>query len=49
MSFLAGQGAGRIDDLKPAGQIVHDLIAEAEHILRTLGRQTQVKKPAPTA
>ena len=32
--FLAGQVAGLIHDVRPAGQIVRDVVAEAERILR---------------
>jgi nitronate monooxygenase/enoyl-[acyl-carrier protein] reductase II len=39
MALLAGQGAARIHDLKPAGQIVRDVVAEAEQILHMLGAQ----------
>jgi NAD(P)H-dependent flavin oxidoreductase YrpB (nitropropane dioxygenase family) len=31
---LAGVGAGRIGELKPAGQVVHDIIAEDIRVLR---------------
>jgi len=34
--LLAGTGAGRINDLKPAGDIVKDTVAEATRILREL-------------
>jgi nitronate monooxygenase len=34
---LAGMGVGRIHDLVPAGQVVTDVIAEAEDILREWG------------
>lgn len=40
MSLLAGQGAGRIRDLKPASQIVREVAWEASRILETLGRNT---------
>ena len=33
MPLLSGEGSGRIRDIKPAGQIVRDIIAEAERIL----------------
>jgi len=33
MALLAGEGAGRIRDITPAGQIVRDIMAEAERIL----------------
>jgi NAD(P)H-dependent flavin oxidoreductase YrpB (nitropropane dioxygenase family) len=36
MLLLAGEGSARIHELKPAGQIVRDVVAEAEQILRTL-------------
>jgi NAD(P)H-dependent flavin oxidoreductase YrpB (nitropropane dioxygenase family) len=34
MALYAGQGAGLISDVKPAGQIVSELAAGAEAILR---------------
>src|SRR5262245_5981850 len=34
MSLLAGEGARRIRDITPAGQVVRDIVAEAERILR---------------
>jgi hypothetical protein len=33
---LAGAGLGRIHELKPAGQVVGDIVAEAEEILQKL-------------
>jgi NAD(P)H-dependent flavin oxidoreductase YrpB (nitropropane dioxygenase family) len=36
--FLAGGGVGRIHDLKPAGQVVRDIIAEAARILDEWGK-----------
>jgi NAD(P)H-dependent flavin oxidoreductase YrpB (nitropropane dioxygenase family) len=33
MSLLAGQGVGLVREVKPAGQIVHELVAEARQIL----------------
>jgi NAD(P)H-dependent flavin oxidoreductase YrpB (nitropropane dioxygenase family) len=36
MINLAGMGVGRIRELKPAGQIVHDVVAEAAAILQRL-------------
>jgi len=36
---LAGEGVARIHDLKPAGQIVRDTVAEAEQILQKLNSQ----------
>src|ERR1051325_515813 len=32
MDFLAGQGVGLVNEIKPAGQIVREIIAEAERI-----------------
>jgi NAD(P)H-dependent flavin oxidoreductase YrpB (nitropropane dioxygenase family) len=32
--FLAGQVAGLIHDVRPAGRIVRDIVAEAEHLLK---------------
>jgi NAD(P)H-dependent flavin oxidoreductase YrpB (nitropropane dioxygenase family) len=37
--MLAGMGAGRIAELKPAGEIVRDVMAEAARILRAWGAQ----------
>jgi nitronate monooxygenase len=37
-ALLAGMGAGRIHDLKPAGQVVKEIVAEAEQILTAWGR-----------
>jgi nitronate monooxygenase len=42
MVLLAGQGSGRIHELKPAAQIVQDTVLEAEQILRKLGSQIQM-------
>jgi NAD(P)H-dependent flavin oxidoreductase YrpB (nitropropane dioxygenase family) len=33
MDLLAGQGVGLIREIKPAGQIVHELIEEARQII----------------
>ncbi len=35
--FPAGQGVGAIDDLIPAGDLVRQIVAEAEHTLKTIG------------
>jgi NAD(P)H-dependent flavin oxidoreductase YrpB (nitropropane dioxygenase family) len=39
MSLLAGQGVGLIHEIKPAGQIVRELVEEARQIIaeRLLG------------
>jgi NAD(P)H-dependent flavin oxidoreductase YrpB (nitropropane dioxygenase family) len=37
--FLAGMGAGRISDIRPAGQIVRDVVAEAEQIFNQWGKR----------
>jgi NAD(P)H-dependent flavin oxidoreductase YrpB (nitropropane dioxygenase family) len=39
MALLAGQGVGLVREIKPAGQIVHDLVEEARQIIarRLLG------------
>ena len=37
--LLAGVGAGRIRSLIPAGQIVRDIVAEAEQVIRALSAQ----------
>lgn len=39
MPLLAGEGAGLIETLLPAGQVVRDTVAEAERILRAWGRR----------
>ena len=33
-TFMAGQSAGLVNDIKPARQIIEDIIAEAEQVLR---------------
>jgi enoyl-[acyl-carrier protein] reductase II len=33
MALLAGQGVGLVHEIKPAGQIVHDLVEEARQII----------------
>jgi nitronate monooxygenase len=33
MSYPAGQGVGAITEVKPAGEIVHEMMAEAQHLL----------------
>jgi enoyl-[acyl-carrier protein] reductase II len=37
-AFAMGQGAGAIHDVKPAGEIVRDIVAEAEKVLDRIGR-----------
>jgi nitronate monooxygenase len=37
IALLAGEGVGRIHELKPAGQVVQDIVAEAAGILREWG------------
>jgi NAD(P)H-dependent flavin oxidoreductase YrpB (nitropropane dioxygenase family) len=39
MALLAGQGVGSVREIKPAGQIVHELVEEARQIIaqRLLG------------
>ena len=39
MDLLAGQGVGLVREIKPAGQIVHELVEEARQIIaqRLLG------------
>jgi hypothetical protein len=32
-----GQSSGLIDEIKPAGDVVREIVSEAEEILRTLG------------
>jgi len=38
MPFLAGQGTGLIHDIRPAGELVASMMAEAEAILSRLGK-----------
>jgi hypothetical protein len=33
MGLLAGQGVGLVREIKPAGQIVHELVEEARQII----------------
>jgi len=33
MDLLAGQGVGLVREVKPAGQIVHELVTEAQQII----------------
>jgi NAD(P)H-dependent flavin oxidoreductase YrpB (nitropropane dioxygenase family) len=33
MDLLAGQGVGLVREIKPAGQIVHELVKEARQII----------------
>jgi NAD(P)H-dependent flavin oxidoreductase YrpB (nitropropane dioxygenase family) len=33
MDLLAGQGVGLVKEIKPAGQIVHELVEEARQII----------------
>ena len=33
MALLAGQGVGLVGEVKPAGQIVHELVHEARQII----------------
>jgi nitronate monooxygenase len=37
MPLLAGAGAGLIHELKPAGQVVREVVEEAQQVLRALG------------
>lgn len=41
MILLAGEGAGLIHDLRPAAQVVRDVVAEATRILRDWGTRAQ--------
>lgn len=43
--LLAGMGAGRIRDVKPAGQVVLDMIAEATQILHDWGNRVGQSTP----
>jgi NAD(P)H-dependent flavin oxidoreductase YrpB (nitropropane dioxygenase family) len=43
MSLLAGQSVGLVREIKPAGQIVHELVEEARQIIsRRLERSAKV-------
>jgi NAD(P)H-dependent flavin oxidoreductase YrpB (nitropropane dioxygenase family) len=33
MDLLAGQGVGLVEEIKPAGEIVRELVEEARHIV----------------
>ena len=37
MALLAGQSVGLVNDVKPAGEIVRDMMVEAKRIVATLG------------
>jgi hypothetical protein len=39
--LYAGESCGLIHDIKPAAQIVHDLVREAEEVLDSMTRATQ--------
>ena len=39
MALLAGEGAGQIDAIQPAGAIVRAVAAEAERVLREWGNR----------
>jgi hypothetical protein len=38
MELLAGQSVGLVNDVKPAGEIVRGMMAEARSIIETLAR-----------
>ncbi len=38
MELLAGQSVGLVSDIKPAGELVRDMMAEAQRIIEALGR-----------
>ncbi len=39
MSLLAGQGVGLVNEIKPAGEIVRELVESASRIIQELGRR----------
>ena len=49
MINLAGMGVGRIHELKPAGQIVQDVVAEAVAVLQRLGAKAPVRAGEPAS
>jgi enoyl-[acyl-carrier protein] reductase II len=38
MCLAAGESAGLVQEIKPAGEILHEMINEAEHIMANLGQ-----------
>jgi hypothetical protein len=36
MDYLAGQGVGLVNDIRPAADVVRELVEGARHILSTL-------------
>ncbi|HQU46484.1 MAG TPA: hypothetical protein PK867_27000, partial [Pirellulales bacterium] len=45
-SAYAGQSAGLVRDVQPAGRIMRDVLAEAEAVLRRFGPRTRLSRPA---
>ena len=45
-AFAMGQGSGAVHAVKPAGQIVRDMVAEAEEVLARIGRLAVKKASA---
>jgi NAD(P)H-dependent flavin oxidoreductase YrpB (nitropropane dioxygenase family) len=41
--LLAGMGAARIHDVRPAGQIIHDMIAEATQVLSDMSTMVSIQ------
>jgi nitronate monooxygenase/enoyl-[acyl-carrier protein] reductase II len=46
LPFWAGQTCSLIRDIKPAGQIVHDIVSEAEEVIDRLARIRSTPQPA---
>jgi NAD(P)H-dependent flavin oxidoreductase YrpB (nitropropane dioxygenase family) len=46
MSLWAGQGVALAKEVKPAGEIVRDIVAEAESVLSALGGGQNTERPA---
>jgi enoyl-[acyl-carrier protein] reductase II len=44
-AFAMGQGSGAIHDVKPAREIIHDMIVEAEAIIARMARLAKVHAP----
>ena len=38
MCLAAGESAGLVQEIKPAGEILHEMINEAERIIENLGQ-----------
>jgi NAD(P)H-dependent flavin oxidoreductase YrpB (nitropropane dioxygenase family) len=47
MSLLAGQSAGLVNEIKPAGAIVHELVESAVRIIQRLNQGQRPQNPPP--